>query len=159
MPIKVESYQSEDGKFHATEIEAVRHEVLNALWLAVPMLRDRKMIVEEHIDKIAELLQPLAAIVPKNHPEESGKTTLSSTGCLAVQHSDQMLCAVCNLTWDTNDSARPACRVPQDHGELAGLCDCSAGMNGADSHHPSCPAWQPKRIAPSKKPRFAKCQG
>lgn len=78
MPIKVESYQSADGKFHATEIDAVRHEVLNALWLAVPELRDRKMLVENNIDRISEILQPLAAILPKNHPEVVGKTTLEA---------------------------------------------------------------------------------
>lgn len=76
MPIKVESYQSADGKFHATEIDAVRHEVLNALWLAVPELRDRKMLVENNIDRISEILQPLAALQPKNHPDPSGETTL-----------------------------------------------------------------------------------
>lgn len=44
---------------------------------------------------------------------------------------------------------------PADHGELAGLCDCSAGMNGASDHHPSCPAWKPTVFKPSDKPRLA----
>lgn len=76
MPIKVESYQSADGKFHATEIAAVRHEVLTALWQAVPELKDRKLLIENNIDRISEILQPLAALQPKNHPDPSAETTL-----------------------------------------------------------------------------------
>lgn len=76
MPVKVESYRSVDGKFHATEIEAVRHEVLTALWLAVPELRDRKQLVENNIDRISEILQPLAGLQPKNHPQLPLETTL-----------------------------------------------------------------------------------
>lgn len=30
--------------------------------------------------------------------------------CFAVQHSDQMRCLECDLTWDTNDPHPPACR-------------------------------------------------
>lgn len=30
-----------------------------------------------------------------------------------------------------------------DHGELAGTCDCSAGMNGASDHARSCPSYRP----------------
>lgn len=30
--------------------------------------------------------------------------------CRAVQHSDQMHCAICNLTWDMNDHVPPPCR-------------------------------------------------
>ncbi len=75
MPIKVETYQSEDGKFHATELEAIRHEALNALGLAVPEIRDRWPLVTANIDKIAGSLQHLAAYLAENHPEPSGKTT------------------------------------------------------------------------------------
>ena len=64
MPKKVESYQSNDGRFHASEIEAVRHEVLLALWTALPELRDRKMLVENNIDKIAAILKPLGSHIP-----------------------------------------------------------------------------------------------
>ena len=31
-------------------------------------------------------------------------------GCLARQYSDQMICAACGLTWDTNDPEPPECR-------------------------------------------------
>lgn len=65
MPQKVESYQSNDGKFHATEIAAVRHEVLLALWAAVPDLKDRKNLVESNIDLIAHILQPLGSHTPE----------------------------------------------------------------------------------------------
>lgn len=76
MPIKVETYQSEDGKFHATELEAIRHEALNALGLAVPEIRDRWPLVTANIDKIAGALQHLAAHLAENHPEPSAQTTL-----------------------------------------------------------------------------------
>lgn len=32
------------------------------------------------------------------------------SACLAVQHSDQMLCETCDLGWDVNDPERPMCR-------------------------------------------------
>lgn len=32
--------------------------------------------------------------------------------CIAVQQSDEMFCAKCNLRWDVNDPAPPACRKP-----------------------------------------------
>jgi hypothetical protein len=32
------------------------------------------------------------------------------------------------------------------HGELAGTCDCAAGMNGADDHAVSCPSFNPASL-------------
>lgn len=32
--------------------------------------------------------------------------------------------------------------VAVDHGELVGTCDCSAGMNGASDHAPTCPSFK-----------------
>lgn len=32
--------------------------------------------------------------------------------CKAIQHSDQMVCESCGLTWDMNDPSPPVCRVP-----------------------------------------------
>lgn len=37
--------------------------------------------------------------------------------CRARQYSDQMICAACGLTWDTNDPDPPACR---QHGTAKG---------------------------------------
>ena len=31
--------------------------------------------------------------------------------CAAIQYSDQMVCARCDLSWDTNDSEPPHCKV------------------------------------------------
>ena len=31
-------------------------------------------------------------------------------GCLARQYGDQIICAACGLTWDTNDTEPPDCR-------------------------------------------------
>lgn len=31
--------------------------------------------------------------------------------CQAMQHSDQMVCEPCNLSWDMNDPAPPRCRA------------------------------------------------
>lgn len=33
-----------------------------------------------------------------------------------------------------------------DHGELAGTCDCSAGMSGASDHARSCPSYRPMAV-------------
>lgn len=36
---------------------------------------------------------------------------------------------------------------PIDHGELAGTCDCAAGMNGSPRHHHrTCPSYNPVAI-------------
>ena len=32
-------------------------------------------------------------------------------GCLARQYGDQIICAACGLTWDTNDTEPPECRT------------------------------------------------
>lgn len=32
------------------------------------------------------------------------------TNCSAVQQSDEMFCAKCNLRWDVNDTSPPECR-------------------------------------------------
>lgn len=39
--------------------------------------------------------------------------------------------------------SKPPIGDPIDHGELAGTCDCSAGMSGAPDHAPSCPSYRP----------------
>jgi hypothetical protein len=48
--------------------------------------------------------------------------------------------------------------VAVDHGELAGTCDCSAAMNGASDHHPSCPSYSPVTLLPSNQPRWNSCE-
>lgn len=32
-------------------------------------------------------------------------------GCRAIQYSDMMQCAACDLAWDVNDPAPPACKA------------------------------------------------
>lgn len=49
--------------------------------------------------------------------------------------------------------------VAVDHGELAGTCDCSAGIGGASDHHPTCPSFRPTQIERSTKPRLNVCKG
>lgn len=150
MATKVESFQSFDGKYFPDELSAVRHEVLIRLADAVPDLKDRWSVIQNNVDAISRALQPLAILLPENHPEAPAEnhpevvvTTLRER-CGAVQRSDQMVCAGCNLTWDVNDPVPPACKPPVavDHGELAGTCDCSAGMNGANDHARSCPSYK-----------------
>lgn len=34
--------------------------------------------------------------------------------CVAVQHSDQMVCHECKLTWDVDDISQPACGSSHD---------------------------------------------
>ena len=58
--------------------------------------------------------------------------------CKAIQYSDQMVCATCDLAWDTNDSDPPACRLPTgsyeigvmfvDEAEMAGTVDLRPGV-------------------------------
>ena len=41
---------------------------------------------------------------------EGGAKMSRRPGCLARQYGDQMSCAACGLTWDTNDPEPPDCR-------------------------------------------------
>lgn len=48
--------------------------------------------------------------------------------------------------------------VAVDHGELAGTCDCAAGMNGSPRHHHrTCPSYNPAIFRASDKPRLNVC--
>lgn len=46
----------------------------------------------------------------KPDPHEPDLLDARRPDCQAIQHSDQMHCSVCNLTWDMNDSDPPRCR-------------------------------------------------
>lgn len=113
MATKVESYQSNDGKLFPSELEAVRHEVLTALLKAVPDIKDRWPLISGNVDAIALALQPLATLIegmPVSVEENHPEPPVAET------------------------------TLTPDHGELAGLCDCSAGMNGSADHAILCPA-------------------
>lgn len=120
MATKVESWKAEDGTLHPTELTCVRYEVLNRLFKELPQLKVCRDVFSEDSEVICEILAPLVAAHAKDHPEVPEKTTLKpsdkpkwntcANACQAVQHSDQMSCDRCNLTWDTNDSSPPACR-------------------------------------------------
>ena len=165
MATKVESWKAEDGTLHPTELTCVRYEVLNRLFKELPQLKVCRDVFSEDSEVICEILAPLVAAHAKDHPEVPEKTTLKPSSkprwgvCAAIQHSDQVVCNECDQTWDVNDPAPPPCHrkdavrchpksfkrvLPIDHGELAGLCDCSAGMSGSDDHSQTCPAFRPK---------------
>lgn len=162
MATKVESYKSDSGRLFLTEEAAVRHDAMERIIEAVPELALIRLRIEGNLDAIAQATAPLVSLKAKNHPETQPKTTLRPSDkprwnacqplqevefttvrarCTAVQMSDSMVCENCNLTWDVNDPFPPACKpVAVDHGELAGTCDCSAGMSGASDHARSCPS-------------------
>lgn len=114
---KVESYLSEDGKLFRTEREMVLHEIDVAVRKEFPALKIGLGQIALNADRLLEILQPLANLQTKNHPE-----------------------------------VKPENHPATDHGELAGLCDCSAGFSGADDHAVSCP-----RFKPAYTPRWNAC--
>ena len=168
MAMKVESYKSSSGRLFLTEEAAVRHDAMELLIEAVPELALIRPRIEANLNAIAAATAQVHSLRLKNHPEAPAEnhpevvaTTLRER-CGAVQHSDQMTCAGCNLTWDVNDPLPPACKPPVavDHGELAGTCDCAAGMNGDPRHHHrTCPSYRPTQIERSTKPRLNVCPG
>jgi len=42
-------------------------------------------------------------------------SSIHYSDCFAVQHSDQMFCVGCNVTWDINDPAPPKCLLKTSH--------------------------------------------
>lgn len=148
MATKVESFQSFDGKYFPDELSAVRHEVLIRLADAVPDLKDRWSVIQNNVDAISRALQPLAILLPENHPEVPEKTTLRPSDKprwnTCAGWGARPACDMCPLSFEP-DAVVPDCFVPPvavDHGELAGTCDCSAGMNGANDHARSCPSYK-----------------
>lgn len=146
MATKVESYLASDGSYFPDEISAVRHEVLADLLARCPELKDRWTIIQSNVDAISRALQRLAVLLPENHPEVPEKTTLRPSDKprwnTCAGSGARPACDMCPQSFGP-DAVVPDCFVSPvavDHGELAGTCDCSAGMNGADDHAITCPS-------------------
>lgn len=108
---KVESYLSDDGKLFTSERDMVLHEIEIALGEDFPELRVQMPLIMKSIDRITAIVQPLHILHMKNHPEPAPETTLRpEPPCFARQSADRMTCRRCNLVWDTNDPAPPACK-------------------------------------------------
>ena len=73
---KVESYESDDGKLFKTEREMVLHEIDMTVRKEFPALKIGLGAISQNADRLLEILQPLAACQPKNHPEVPAQTTL-----------------------------------------------------------------------------------
>lgn len=93
------------------------------------------------------------------------------TGCEAVQYSDQMQCARCGLSWDTNDQDPPECapavpRVvltgrkgptvldvdtrlswPDDTGQYLNNCIACGGLFQGSQHRRRCRQCAPRNPA------------
>lgn len=132
----IQSYQSDDGQIFATELEMLAHEAKIALTEEFPQLKVSIPAIMQHSERISTILEPLAAYYRRNHPETAEpETTLEHT----------VFGASGKPKWDTCQPVPGVyenIQVPADHGELAGLCDCSAGMNGDTRHSLDCPAYR-----------------
>lgn len=73
---KVESYESDDGRLFKTEREMVLHEIDITVRKEFPALKIGLGAISQNADRLLEILQPLAACPPKNHPEVPAQTTL-----------------------------------------------------------------------------------
>lgn len=73
---KVESYQSDDGKLFLNERDMVLHEIDITVRREFPALKIGLGAIAQNADRLLEILQPLAACPPKNHPEVPAQTTL-----------------------------------------------------------------------------------
>lgn len=73
---KVESYQSDDGKLFLNERDMVLHEIDITVRKEFPALKIGLGAIAQNADRLLEILQPLAACPPKNHPAEVAQTTL-----------------------------------------------------------------------------------
>jgi len=124
---QVQRYRAQDGREFATEEAALMHEAVERMVEALPELRMIETRLRANLPAFADSLGRLASFRAKNHPEAPGKTTLKPS------QRDR---------WTACSGTAPA-PVAVDHGELAGTCDCSAGMNGDRHHHRTCPSYRP----------------
>lgn len=112
---KVESYQSNDGKLFGNERDMLLHEAEIALTEEFPQLRVSIPVIMKNANRIAEIM----AAIGSHTPEPEGTHTIVQT--TRAEDGSHYISG-----WD----------------ELAGTCDCSAGMNGASDHAPSCPSFK-----------------
>lgn len=78
MGIKVESWQSNDGKLFKGEEDMLRHEINVSLTEEFPNLKVCIPQLMLNVGRITEILEPLATYYRENHPETAPETTLES---------------------------------------------------------------------------------
>ena len=67
------------------------------------------------------------------HEFPAADFTVSPDWCLAVQRSEAMCCSRCDLSWDVNDPAPPACRPRCDRQRP--LCTMSELWDELEARH------------------------
>lgn len=93
-------------------------------WLSAPngkqMRADRVAELLGQADAAFDIINDMffdsSAHTPmRNHPEPIDNTMIAAgkTACMARQHSDQMVCKMCDQAWDMNDIDPPRCKVPR----------------------------------------------
>lgn len=75
MGTKVTSWQSDDGVLFTDEGDMLRHEVKTALVEKFPELKSSMTAIMDNIERISEIIEPLASYFRKNHPEAPEETT------------------------------------------------------------------------------------
>lgn len=61
-------YPAEDGSYHATEIEAVRHNILARMEKSFPKLGFHLPEGGKTFDQVVQTILPLARLFDKDHP-------------------------------------------------------------------------------------------
>ncbi|MBP53134.1 MAG: hypothetical protein CMG88_03640 [Marinobacter sp.] len=132
---KVESFTTYDGKVFLSEEAAVRHESLQRLCEIIPEFQMVRPRIEEQLDAVASAMGPMVAF----RARVPSKPVVSGSLRPVSECPHYVVCPRPECDEAGYCQAAPAA----DHGELAGTCDCSAGMNGADDHAPTCPSYRP----------------
>lgn len=122
---KVESFVAHDGRIFLSEEAAVRYEAVERLCEVIPEFAMVRPRLEASLDAVASAMGPMVAYrarVPSKGP----------IGCCVNTPRGQ--------DHHTDCPSHP----DYDHAELAGTCDCAAGMNGSPyHHHRTCPSYRP----------------
>lgn len=132
MVTKIEGYKAHDGRIFLSEEAAVRHESLERLCEIIPEFQMIRPRLEAQLDAVATAMGPMLDFrrrVPSPGP------IVDPSACTCQRYPTH--CA--------NDCPLHGLEE-EDHGELAGTCDCSAGMNGASDHARSCPSYRPVAV-------------
>jgi hypothetical protein len=123
---KVDSFQSNDGVLFTSEEAMLIHEATVDLQEEFPNLKMQIPYIIANVNRIAAILAPIHALnerpvvlpsaarqyMPCPASGQAPPVRHRNVGwCHARQHSDQMTCGRCDLTWDVNDSSPPPCRT------------------------------------------------
>lgn len=124
----VQMFVANDGTPFMYLEAAITHDAVEGILKAIPELALMRGKLHANMQAIAAATSSMVDLQRKNHPELP-----------ALDHPE-----LAKEFWAAQRTRSALAAITgRDCEELTGTCDCSAGMNGADDHAPTCPSHKP----------------